>query len=684
MIVRRITYTDAKGGITDIEWYKSLEETVDSHHEFCGGEVPLEFRWYGERYDNVKPSVATIQVLIKNQADAAIMEEQLNGGFYIRVLKNKAVFWVGKVWPQYFTEPYRQFPYTIQFSASDQLGQMKDYQPLMVDFPVPHNKWKLIDFLNRFLTEPTFKPACTLETAPSILRVSTRIHVGTSQDLVESIYLDPRCFMAFGTELDEYDSKMDMLNSIFKPLHLKLFQWDGKWHLISLDAQWDAGKLPYNDYTLDYTLGATSIGGGTLDQGILDLYDPLQQNISDPDDHEVFENAVMEYLPVWGQFTMKRNFQKNTELLPFANRNGNFYYGDGLTALELNWGTPNPNRKELTHWTPNPNGTELGEDEYPPVNSGRIVYPTKLASDENKVSYIINIPPVDYEFINLSAFITANQAFYVAQRMVFKLTDGDGNTWWLENDNYDHNTYDPNIRNMWRDYFVSYYMPVDKQNVQGFKFETTVDHPSNPLLGLGTTLEVWIYRPSDIGLSETLDPIMVTLNALRVDLSDLGWDNTNFRFDSTVEVSMLGTEPPFDIGFKWGITHPYLVDNWFYHLSSPYGATGNVINAFLKDGSAGDPPDYRILTDWLILNFFDDNSTYTPQLSGSYRSIHANPLRLVKDYEGKIYDFTSGTYNDKIATWDTVYTQYKALRNVPGIPVKGDYSTVEYNDDYYK
>lgn len=694
-MVRRIEYTDFLGRDTEITWYAVDPDT--GFYDFCGGATPLNFKWYGERYDNIKPSVVEVEVLVKSEADAAIMEEQLNGGFYIQVRKDKEVFWVGKVWPQYYEEPYKQFPYVIKFSASDQLGQLKRYQFLMIDFPDPHHRYRLIDILNKALSEPTFKPSSTHRTAPDILRVSSRIFKGITEDLFENIYIDPRCFMKMDEDVDEYLSKLDMLNAILKPLHLKLFQWEGKWWVMSIDGQWNAGSLNYVDYHLAYVAGPLKVGTGTLNDGILNPY--VLQNTANPEDRQVYDNASMTFLPAWGQYTIRKNFQQNTELLPFANRSGNFYWGNaeitpGTTTvqginLELEqrlFGpapTYVPGRRTLSHWAKNPNGTELGENEYEFENSGRITYPTKLSSDDNWVDYEINLPPIKYDFINIDGFIEANQSFYVAQRLVFKLTDGTGKVWWLENANYDHNTFKSGVKNYWRDYFVSYYMNVDKQAVAGFPFSTTVDHPGNPIAGIGTKLEVRIYRPSEIGTSATLDPIFTNFSSFKVYVSNRQWEGTSYKMDTLTEVSASGTEPPFDIDLIWGIEHPGYVDSWFYHLSSPYTGpdkTDTPINVFQKEGEPGTlPPNYKPLTDWLILSNFNDNETYTPQLTGSYRSKNVSPVRLIYDYEGRIYDFTSGTLNDKRGIWTNVYTQFKAIRNVGG----ADFDPADFSDDFF-
>jgi hypothetical protein len=67
-----------------------------------------------------------------------------------------------------------------------------------------------------------------------------------------------------------------------------------------------------------------------------------------------------------------------------------------------------------------------------------------------------------------------------------------------------------------------------------------------------------------------------------------------------------------------------------------------------------------------------DNTQYTTKLTGSWVSDKISPLQLIHDYEGRIYSFLSGTWNDRMNNWGAEFIEFKAIQPDPGVPPPGD------------
>ena len=155
--LNRIEYQDYQNYKTEVIWFPvDAVGGEEIYYDYCGGEQPLRYRWYGERYSEINGSTVNINVLIQNDEDKAQIDKVLDTAYYIVIKKNNTVQWRGKMFPQLFTEVYKEYPYAIQLNGTDQLGQMKGYRPLMTDFPDPFNtiapKYSVLDIINNFLT----------------------------------------------------------------------------------------------------------------------------------------------------------------------------------------------------------------------------------------------------------------------------------------------------------------------------------------------------------------------------------------------------------------------------------------------------------------------------------------------------------------------------------------------------
>jgi len=337
-----------------------------NEREYCGSGNPLVIRWNGDRYSTTAPSSATINLVIQNDEDRAHLEPIFNGGYTVMVYRHGRVFWRGQVTPSLHIEAYKHYPYYLSLNCNDGIKESEKRQFLMIDFPNPWPvKISVLEFIAIYINTNLYPRGIFG------LNVASRINHNGIESALEDIFIDPRVFMENDT--DEYLSFDKVIESVLGPLNLQLLQWSGIWWLLALDAQWDAGKISYTKYGVaKHTLHKE--GSFVDDLRILDLYGRSKT------DREVEANAQIEYLQPWQSVTIKQDFQINTNILPFANRTGSFYYGHENKQLEFKEGpfVVPPAKNNLRHWTgdaltaPRP-GNSVGADVAPyKMNAGAL------------------------------------------------------------------------------------------------------------------------------------------------------------------------------------------------------------------------------------------------------------------------------------------------------------------------
>jgi len=165
---------------------------------------------------------------------------------------------------------------------------------------------------------------------------------------------------------------------------------------------------------------------------------------------------------------------------------------------------------------------------------------------------------------------------------------------------------------------------------------------------------------------------------LVVNIANADWDAANYKQILNFIYLIDGSEAFTNKSWMWGIFHEDLDNNHAYHRSAPYLLDGTPIQFFRKYGT----DQLSILPKWYQTTFQMDNAQYTQQLKGTYLNQLMSPLRLFKDYEGKYYDMTSGTYSVRRGEWDVLMTEYKDVLG-DGSEPKGDFNTKDWNDDWF-
>ena len=725
----------ADGGIIE-----SLDCIAKNERSYCGSDNPLSIRWKGDRYTTTAPSSATIRLLINDDEDRAHLEPIFNGGYTVTVYKDSKVFWKGQVTPTLGIEQYKQYPYYLNLNCNDGIKEAEDRQFLMIDFASPWpNKVSVLELIGRYINLNLYPRDIF------VLNVASRLYTDNIYTALEDIYIDPRVFME--DDKDEYIGFDDVLDSLLGPLNLQLVQWKGEWWLLSLDAQWDAGKVLYRSYGIasnEFHL----IGDFTKQLGILDLYKQDLKRL----DREVEENAQIDFIPPWQTVTITQDFQINSNILPFMNRTGSFYYGhidEGnttTTQLEFDKGpfiVP-PQSNHLRYWdgdlgTAPRIGNTIGGADFAPYkfNAGSLWLNSIKAGDPKKeveFEYIVpNTLLFDRITFNLNTTSTYKgvpnhsklQGKYAIKKyleIIYTDKDTGISYWYWKNEDesdpfdgwspdrhwyrwdYDELTLDiplPDDRQFYGGTFKLIIVSPDDEHAYGNDYGVLYD---NLQLGIVSSLfnDVFVYegryervlprsavssnstpnnrvarvsgpfdedpkedRPRNTGAGNTSIPLYRTS------------DNFNWEDEIRVDINPNGKES-LQLKYVWGLDIPEIDSYHELHLSSPYDLDGNHIVEFNKAGEDVTRP----LLDWKARVFINENMEYTSALSGTYKSDNISPLQLINDFEGRVYKFTSGTWHDKQGFWDTTFTEFKALKNIPGEPYKCDFSPYDFNNDF--
>ncbi|RLD76565.1 MAG: hypothetical protein DRJ15_15110 [Bacteroidetes bacterium] len=724
---------------------------------YCGTDKPLSIKWNGDRYTTTAPSSATIRLLINNAEDRAFLEPIFNGGYTVTVYKEDRTsgamqaFWRGQLTPSLGIEAYKQYPYSLNLNANDGIKLAEDRQFLMIDFPEPWPvKESVLGVIVKYIN---------LNLYPKenfILNVAIRVNIAGEQTALEDIYVDPRVFMEDDT--DEYIAFDKVIESLLGPLNLQLVQWKGEWWLLALDAQWDEGTVTYTRYEIANNILISS-RYRSHQLGILDLY--LQDKPAIAGDREVTARAQIDFIPPWQTVIINQEFQVNTNILPFANRTGNFYYGhvaegaSTMTALEFKDSSISvpPVVNNLRHWTgtapnaPRPGNTVSGnyapykfnagqlwmqnvkevsdpENDPPEADTPAITYETDISEDMKFSRFTFNLDtlPTYKGVINAT-----DNKFAIKKWIRITYTRPSGEKFYFWNRWYEEDKYDGwhgDVKFYRYDYKelsinarmvadietggnfkVDIYLPRDEHAYgerfgvlfynlslgivsatfqDKFVWENPFDAERRARIRKGLAIVGSIFSP----VPSTTAIHLIRDNRIRKEENNKAAGNPLIRENKQasdfpwtdeikIDINPKGTEN-LSLDYIWGLDIPLVLSYHELHLSSPYDIDGDHIAEFSKDGEDGTAS----LLDWKAKSFINENMEYTSALSGTYKSDNISPLQLINDFEGRVYKFTKGTWHDKIGFWDTTFTEFKELRNIPGQPYKCDFSPYDFNNDF--
>ncbi len=732
----------ADGGTVEaINCVRAALFSPDQTREFCGTEDPLSIKWGGDRYSTTAPSSASIRLMIQSLEDRQFLEDLFNGGYEVVIEKEDIGFyWYGQLTPTLSIGAYKSYPYKLVLNANDGLATAKNKQFLMIDFPEPWpgGKVTILDLIIKLININLYPKAAF------IINVAMRITpMDVNANDLSDIYVDPRVLME--ADEDQYISNEKVLSNLLGPLGLQMVQWMGDWWLLDLEAQWDAGKITYNRYSVNGEQW-DDLGEVTQDLGILDMYS------CDVNDIEVRSSGMIDFVAPWRNATIRQTFQMNSCILPvYANRTGSFYHGHtqegGSTFMPLEYKQMlcAPCTGNLRHWLdeglilnqwPNFSKDNTSFVWVETVKSGQAQtkVAVSIAVDAgltfNKFTFSVNTMPTYKGEPN-----SLEGQFTPKTNIEIKYVDTDNNTWWfwLNNGVGDFYGWNSEFRLLEfdiRNINIEALMPdssaftggtftikiynSDDENAYGVDYGMLINNLQIGIVSssfqtirvdenninmrkrmqnmLKTQIAWAIIDPVGFVTSASGAIALETFNQFnniykRNNKDAVGgikqghYEGSDFEWDNTISVDINPkAEMNSSFAYIWGLTLLGVTSSHDLHLSSPYTRDGVPLESFDKVGETGSLP----MLDWKSRSLIRDNSEYTSKLSGEYLSDKISPLQLIHDFEGRIYKFNNGTWNDKQGTWSAAFMEFKAIQNVPTQPTKCDFSEYDMNDDFCK
>lgn len=709
--------------------------------DMCGSEEPLLINWgNGDHNATTLPSSATLNLVIRNLDERAALEDVFNGGWVIIVYKDTNVFWRGKITDTLNIEQYKEYPYRLSLNCNDGVGETKNNQFLTIDFPEPWpNKVNVLQLItkliNKFLyPNDEYKLFVSFNLYPD----------GTIDDgrRLEYVYLDPLVFMDY--DQDQYIRNSDLIDSLLGILDLRMFQWGGNWYLMSKDAPWNAGNIQLTEYdVVDET--PVYISRTTLNQGILDLYKCIYgEDVQIRGTANINFIAPLRQVVLSQQFQMNSNilpafanrganFYRGFDGVdleynpaPIANRmrhwtNVNNFNGipytlqDNAGYLQVPVFSPGGelNSSAYVEWTIDP---EIQFDRFFfAINSVQTFRNNILNQRQDKVG-IKRVVEIRYTSVGGTHYyfwrnnpntINDPEAFdgWTTDARQYRWDFSDpisleslmpedalwtGGTFRFTFYNgYDENFFLP-------DYYLLYSGLQLGIITAGYKILPEEQKTNWLKKGMLPILGELLLSPMPIGIwtmyygtkhiqqkkrDKRLKSQIGNDAQLNFQTTDIDWDN-----DLVVDINP-NSRSQLNMAYRIGITYAGLKSYHDIHLSSFYDISGVSLESWLDQSEVfkqGGETTVLDLITWRGRQFIRDNSTYTTQLSGEWRSSNITPFQLVNDFEGRIYQAFKLQWRDYRATWDNIYTEFKALQNVDGLPLVCDFNQYAFDDSFCK
>ena len=141
-----------------------------------------------------------------------------NYKYLIKILRDGAVMWEGYLLPEYYSEAYIAAPYTVNFTATDWLGMLKN-----IDFPAEDTQVPILQIIKTCLqyTELPLDFACQLD-----LRVEG---INDTTNVLGALYLNPITFTGYNC--------YEVLEKILASFNATLRQMGHRWLISSIDDE---------------------------------------------------------------------------------------------------------------------------------------------------------------------------------------------------------------------------------------------------------------------------------------------------------------------------------------------------------------------------------------------------------------------------------------------------------------
>lgn len=206
-----------------------------------------------------------------------------NHKYLIKILRDGAVMWEGYLLPEYYSEAYIAAPYTVNFTATDWLGMLKN-----IDFPAEDTRVPILQIIKTCLqyTELPLDFACQLD-----MRVEG---INDTTNVLGALYLNPITFTGYNC--------YEVLEKILAAFNATLRQTGHRWLISSIDDEVPLRLISWDNltYTVDGEsnngeLIGTNFAGTFIDGSMTMAIEPAKKSVDLSQDIFYRESWLKDY-----------------------------------------------------------------------------------------------------------------------------------------------------------------------------------------------------------------------------------------------------------------------------------------------------------------------------------------------------------------------------------------------------
>lgn len=206
-----------------------------------------------------------------------------NHKYLMKILRDGAVMWEGYLLPEYYSEAYIAAPYTVNFTATDWLGMLKN-----VDFPAEDTRVPILQIIKTCLqyTELPLDFACQLD-----MRVEG---INDTTNVLGALYLNPITFAGYNC--------YEVLEKILAAFNATLRQTGHRWLISSIDddvplrlISWDSLSYTGDGESNNGELIGTNFAGTFIDGSLAMVISPAKKSVDLSQDIFYRESWLKDY-----------------------------------------------------------------------------------------------------------------------------------------------------------------------------------------------------------------------------------------------------------------------------------------------------------------------------------------------------------------------------------------------------
>lgn len=198
--------------------------------EICGADVPIRISYNGSGEGKYSPLVGSSAVVgLMSESNQQFSELFLGDDrqFQVRYYRDNEIRWIGYIIPSMYEEPYIAPPYPVFFTATDGIGDLKNFD-LLNDVDERYRE----DVSQMFLIKEVLnKLNLGIDIHSGVNLYETTMDQADSDDPLPQTYVNTDAY--YGEEPQEEPLDCDtVLQAILKPYGARLFQAYGVWWIV--------------------------------------------------------------------------------------------------------------------------------------------------------------------------------------------------------------------------------------------------------------------------------------------------------------------------------------------------------------------------------------------------------------------------------------------------------------------